>query len=152
MTRFEFGVSGSADRAAWDAAGGGAADMVAALLRSLGYANVFTAPPATSLCAEPIVLAAGEFVRDARQVDGTERGTLPVGVTVCCDDPRDAEATAHAVERDLRLAGWTGENTGWHARIVAVDTEAPRPLGRDGSGRWLWSLAAHLTIARNFDE
>ena len=53
MTRFEFGVSGSADRAAWDAAGGGAADVVAAPLRSLGYANVFTAPPAASLCAEP---------------------------------------------------------------------------------------------------
>ena len=69
MTRFEFGVSGSADKAAWDAAGGGAADVVAALLRSLGYGNVFTAPPAASLCAEPIVLAAGEFVRDARQVD-----------------------------------------------------------------------------------
>lgn len=152
MTRFEFGVSGSADRAAWDAAGGGAADVVAAPLRSLGYANVFTAPPAASLCAEPIVLAAGEFVRDARQVDGTERGTLPVGVTVCCDDPRDAEATAHAVERDLRLADWTGENAGWHVRVVAVDTSAPRPLGRDGSGRWLWGLAARLTIARDFDE
>lgn len=98
------------------------------------------------------MLAAGEFVRDARQVDSTERGTLPVGVTVCCDDPRDAEATAHAVERDLRLADWTGENTGWHVRVVAVDTAAPRPLGRDGSGRWLWSLAAVLTIARDFDE
>jgi hypothetical protein len=152
MTRFEFGVSGSADRAAWDAAGGSATDVVAALLRSLGYCNVFTAPPAASLCAEPIVLAAGELVRDARQADGTERGTLPVGVTVCCDDPRDAEATAHAVERDLRLADWTGENTGWHVRVVAVDTTAPRPLGRDGSGRWLWGLAAHLTIARGFDE
>jgi hypothetical protein len=51
MTRFSFGVSGSAGRAAWDAAGGGAADVAAALLRSLGYGNVFTAPPATSLCA-----------------------------------------------------------------------------------------------------
>ena len=34
MTRFEFGVSGGAGRAAWDAAGGGAADVAAALLRS----------------------------------------------------------------------------------------------------------------------
>lgn len=152
MTRFGLGVSGSADRASWDAAGGGAADVAAAILRSLGYANVFIAPPAVRFCAEPIVLAAGEFVRDARQADGTERGTLPVGVTVCCDDPRDAEATAHAVERDLRLADWTGENAGWHVRVVAVDTEAPRPLGRDGSGRWLWGLAAVLTIARGFDE
>lgn len=50
------------------------------------------------------MLEAGEFARDVRQVDGAERGTLPVGVTVCRDDPRDAEATAHAVERDLRLA------------------------------------------------
>lgn len=152
MTRFEFGVSGGAGRTAWDAAGGGAADVMAALLRSLGYGNVFTAPPAASLCAEPIVLEAGEFARDARQVDGAERGTLPVGVTVCCDDPRDAEATAHAVERDLRLADWTGEGAGWHVRVVAVDTAAPRPIGRDGSGRWLWGLAAVLTIARDFDE
>ena len=151
MTRFEFGVSGSVDRAAWDAAGGGAADVAAALLRSLGYGNVFTAPPAASLCAEPIVLAAGEFARDARQADGTERGTLPVGVTVCCDDPRDAEATVHAVERDLRLADWTGENTGWHVRVVAVDTAAPRSLGRDGSGRWLWGFTLLLTIERDFD-
>lgn len=152
MTRFEFGVSGSAGTAAWNTAGGGAADVVAVLLRALGYGNVFTAPPAARLCAEPIVLSAGEFVRDTRQVGGAERGMLPVSVTVCCDDPRDAEATAHAVERDLRLADWTGENTGWHVRVVAVDTVAPRPLGRDGSGRWLWSLAAVLTIARDFDE
>lgn len=152
MTRFEFGVSGSADRAAWDAAGGGAADVVAELLRSLGYGNVFTAPPAASLCAEPIVLAAGAWECEARLADGTERGRVPVDVTVCCEDPRDAEATAHAVERDLRLADWTGEGAGWHVRVVAVDTAAPRPLGRDGSGRWLWGLAAVLTIARDFDE
>ena len=110
MTRFEFGVSGSADRAAWDAAGGGAADVVAALLRSLGYGNVFTAPPAVSLCAEPIVLAAGEFVRDARQVDGTERGTLPVGGTVCCDDPRARrlDGREHRVARARRRGGHYG--------------------------------------------
>ena len=106
MTRFEFGVSGSADRAAWDAAGGGAADVATALLRSLGYDTVFTAPPG----ADPIVLAAGEFARDARQANG---------------------ATAHAVERDLRLADWTGENTGWRVHVVAVDTTAPGA----GSGR-----------------
>ena len=127
MTRFEFGVSGSADRAAWDAAGGGAADVATALLRSLGYDTVFTAPPG----ADPIVLAAGEFARDARQANGAERGTLPVGLTVCCDDPRHTEATAHAVERDLRLADWTGENTGWRVHVVAVDTTAPGA----GSGR-----------------
>lgn len=151
MTRFEFGVSGSADRAAWDAAGGGAADVVAALLRSLGYGNAFAAPPAARLCADPIVVTAGEFSRDARLVDGAERGTLPVGVTVCCEDSRDAEATAHAVERDLRLADWTGKGSGRHVRVVAVDTAAPRPLGRDGSGRWLWGLSALLTIARDLD-
>ena len=73
---------------------------------------MFTAPPAARLCCEPIVVAAGEFARDARLADGTERGALPVGVTVCCDDPRDAEATARAVERDLRRADWTGGTPG----------------------------------------
>ena len=150
MTTFEFGTSGGAGGAAWDAAGGGAADVAAALLRSLGYGNVFTAPPAPGLCAEPIVLTAGELSRDARLADGAERGTLPVGVTVCCDDPRDAEATAHAVERDLRLADWTGGDAGWHVRVVAVDTAAPRPLGRDGSGRWLWAFTLILTVVRDF--
>ena len=136
----------------WGAEGGGVADAVAALLRAMGYANVFTCLPPARACCEPIVLAQGAFEREARLADGTERGRVPVDVTVCCEDPRDAEATAHAVERDLRLADWTDENAGWHVRVVAVDTAAPRPLGRDGSGRWLWGLAAVLTIARDFDE
>ena len=85
--------------------------MVAALLRALGYGNVFTAPPAARLCCEPLVVAAGEFARDARLADGTERGALPVGVTVCCDDPRDAEA----------------DGAGGRAR--------PAPRGLDGAGR-----------------
>ncbi|WP_346697401.1 phage tail terminator protein [Thermophilibacter mediterraneus] len=152
MARFEFGVSGTSAPADWETRGGGAADVVAALLRALGYGNVFTAPPAARLCCEPIVVAAGEFARDARLADGTERGALPVGVTVCCDDPRDAEATARAVERDLRRADWTGRDAGWHLRVVAADTAAPRPLGRDGSGRWLWGFSLSLTIERDFDE
>lgn len=152
MEKYAFGASGGADRAAWDAAGGVVADVVAALLRALGYGNVFTVPPAPRVCCEPIVVSCGEFSRETRLVDGTERGTLPVGVTVCCDDPRDAEATANAVERDLRRADWMGHGAGWNLRVVAAGTAAPRPLGRDGSGRWLWALAAELTIERSFDE
>ena len=57
MTRFEFGVSGGAGRTAWDAAGGGAADVMAALLRSLGYGNVFTAPPSALRCASATALS-----------------------------------------------------------------------------------------------
>lgn len=133
----------------WDAEGGGAADAVAALLRATGYANVFTCPPPARACCEPIVLAQGAFEREARLADGTERGRVPVDVTVCCEDPRDAEATARAVERDLRRDSWEGFGEGWHCRVSAVDSEGPSPGGRDGSGRWLWGFTLVLTVVRD---
>lgn len=134
----------------WDGAGGGPADAAAALLRALGYANVFTCPPPARLCCEPIVLAQGAFEREARLADGTERGRVPVDVLVCCEGPRDAEATCRAVERDLRLADWTGAGEGWHLRVAAVDSGGSAPRGRDGSGRWLWGFTLILTVVIDY--
>lgn len=84
--------------------------------------------------------------RDARLADGAERGRVPVGVLVCCEDPRDSEATCRAVERDLRRESWTGAGDGWHCRVCAADSGGSAPRGRDGSGRWLWGFDLILTL------
>lgn len=152
MARYEFGASGTKAPPDWDAKGGGAADVAAAFLRSLGYANVFTAPPAARVCADPVVLTCTAWEREARLADGCERGAWTIDVLTCCEDPRDAEATACALERDVRRGDWDGAGDGWHVRVVACDTGAPEPRGRDGSGRWLWGFAMILTIARDFHE
>lgn len=151
MVRYDFGASGTNAPEDWEAKGGGIADAVAAFLRSLGFANVFATPPSARLCADPIVVACGAWECGARFSDGGERGVRTVDVLVCCEDPRDAEATACAVERDLRGGDWTDEGEGWHVRVTAVDTTAPTPRGRDGSGRWLWGLEAKLAVVRDFD-
>lgn len=130
----------------WDAEGGGVADAVATLLRALGYGNVFCSPPPARVCCEPIVLAQGAWEREARLADGTERGRVPVDVLVCCEDPRDAEATCRAVERNLRRDSWTGVGEGWRCRVGSVDSGGAAPRGRDGSGRWLWGFALILTV------
>lgn len=136
--------------AAFASAGGGPADVVAEMLRTLGYANAYATPPSARLCAEPVVVACGGWERTARLVDGAERGTQSVEVLVCCDDPTDAEATARAAERDLRGADWAGIS-GWEWRVIAVDSGGCRPVGRDGSGRWLWAFELVLTIEREID-
>lgn len=136
----------------WDTGGGGAADVVAALLRALGCGDVFACPPSARLCAEPVVVACGGWERESRQVDGGERGIREVEVLACREDPRAAEAVACALECGVRTAGWDGLGAGWHMRVVAADTEAPTPRGRDGSGRWVWGFTVRLTIARDFDE
>lgn len=151
MAGYVSGAAGSRDRPEWNAAGGGAADAVAEMLRTLGFGNAFTAPPSVRRCADPIVVACGGWERSSRQVGEAERGIRHVGVLVCCEDPHDAEATACAAERGLRRADWTGAGPGWHMRVAAVDTDAPAPHGRDGSGRWLWGFTVELTIARDFD-
>ena len=152
MNRYVFGSAGTHAPADWDSRGGGMGGVVASLLASLGFSNVFTSPPSAMLCADPIVVTCGSWRRASSQVDGCERGVRTVDVLVCCDDPGDAEATACSVERDLRLADWAGKGTGWHARVVSADTTAPAPRGRDGSGRWLWGFSVDLTIVRDFDE
>lgn len=134
----------------WDAEGGGVADVVAVLLRALGYGNVFTCPPPAHVCCEPIVLSQGSWEREARLADGAERGRVPVDVTVCCESARDAEATCRAVERDLRRDPWEGAGDGWRCRVSAADSGGCAPRGRDGSGRWLWGFTLTLTVVIDF--
>lgn len=134
----------------WDSEGGGVADVVATLLRALGYANVFCSPPPARVCCEPIVLTQGALERGARLADGTERGTVPVGVLVCCEDPRDAEATCRAVERDLRRDTWAGAGDGWRCRVCAADSGGSASRGRDGSGRWLWGFTLTMTVVIDY--
>lgn len=134
----------------WDAEGGGVADVVAALLKALGYGNAFCSPPPARVCCEPIVLSQGAWEREARLADGAERGRVPVDVLVCCEGPRDAEATCRAVERDLRRDPWEGAGDGWRCRVAAADSGGCAPMGRDGSGRWLWGFTLMLTVVIDY--
>lgn len=133
----------------WSAAAAGSVGIVAEVLRSLGYKDVFLAPPAAWRCEEPIVLEYGEWRRLAKLDDGSERGERDIAVIVCREDAGQAEAVCRAAERDLRRDGWTGLGSGWYCRVVARDTKPPEPMGRDASGRWLWKFTLTLTGARN---
>lgn len=126
-----------------------AAAMAAEVLADLGYTNVFTTPPSALVCCEPIVLGSAGWERESRQSDGSERGREAVRVLVCCDCAHDAEATCRAVERDLRGAAWPAGAVGGE-RVVAVDPDLPRSLGRDGSGRWLWGFDLECVVVRDY--
>lgn len=122
----------------------GEAAAVAAALRAAGYANAWDVPVSPRLCSEPIVCRQGAFARSSRQEDGGERGCRAVTVTVCCEDPRDAEATANGVAADLAGVDWARAARPAWLRFVAADVGAPAYLGRDGSGRWLWGMEVRL--------
>lgn len=125
-----------------------AAATVAGKLAELGYTNVFTTPPSALVCCEPIVVAPGGWEREARLPDGSERGREDVGVLVCCDDPRDAEATCRACERELRAAEWDGAAGAEGLRLVSVDSGGAQARGRDASGRWLWGFSLECVVVR----
>jgi hypothetical protein len=124
---------------------GVAARMVRDALREAGYANAYDVPVAAWVCCEPIVVSCGEWARESRQADGTERGTRKLVAHVCCDDPGDAEATARAVAADLAAWDWAAAETPAGTRIVACDVGRPVPYGRDRSGRWVWDVPMTMT-------
>ena len=126
-----------------------AADIAVGILRGMGYANAYSIAPSAAVCAEPIVLVSKGWEREARFADGSERGREGVSTIVCCDSVSDARATAFAVERDLRRVVWNAVDG---VRIVSVDTDMPRSLGRDSSGRWLWGFTLSCVVVRNFDR
>lgn len=133
-------------------AGVGAARYVAFALRGRGYSNVFTFVPGVRDCAEPIVVRQHEWMREARFDDGTERGAERVRVYVCMDGEVDAESTANAVVRDLRLVDWSSVPVDEGMRIVSVDVGVPAELGRDGSGRWVRTVDVLCTVVRPCGE
>lgn len=124
----------------------GAAGFACAVLRGLGYSNVFDVAPSVRVCCEPIVLGGNGFECEARFADGSVRGTEKVSVLVCCDDARDSENTCRAVWADLRGCGWPGLAALDCCRVVAVACGVPTYRGRDGSGRWLWGFEMDCTV------
>ena len=133
-------------------AGVGATRYVALALQGRGYSNVFTFVPSVRDCAEPIVVRQHEWTREVRFDDGTERGAERVRVYMCMDCEVDAENTANAVVRDLRLVDWGSVPVDDDMRIVSVDVGAPAELGRDGSGRWVRTIDVLCMVVRPCGE
>lgn len=124
---------------------GVAARMVRDALREAGYANAYDVPVAAWVCCEPIVVSCGEWARESRQADGTERGTRRLVAHVCCDDPSDAEATARAVAADLAARDWARPGEAAGTRVISCDVGRPVLYGRDRSGRWVWDVPMVMT-------
>lgn len=126
---------------------GSCADSVAKLLVKAKFTSVFTEIPSALACPEPIVAAAGGFVREVRQVE-EERGAVTVSVRVVRNVRRNAESVACACERALRRARWEECADAGQFRICGLDTTAPELELQDSSGRWVWKFEVILTVAR----
>lgn len=126
---------------------GSCADSVANMLVKAKFTSVFTEIPSALSCPEPIVVAAGGFVREMRQV-AEERGAVTVSVRVVRNLRRDAESVACACERALRRARWGECADAGQYRVCGLDTAAPELESRDSSGRWVYRFEVILTVAR----
>lgn len=125
------------------------ADCIAELLVAGGFSSLFSKSSPSALdCAEPIVMAEGEFRRTSR-IDREERGNVPVTVVVVRETSHDAEEVASACEKWLRSCDWEAcaEDGDW--RIVGVDTAPPRFKERDSSGRYVWEFKVDVTAVRS---
>ena len=126
---------------------GSCAVSVAKLLVDAKFTSVFTEIPSALACPEPIVVAAGGFVRDVRMAE-EERGAVTVAVRVVRNVSANAESAAYACERALRRARWEECAEAGQFRIVALDTSAPALELQDKSGRWVWKFEVVLTVVR----
>ena len=122
------------------------ADVVAAMLRAGGMNNVFSVPVPASLCAEPIVVAAGEYERTARPAGG-ERGTLGLRVLCVRNTLGEANDAAVRVREVLRDTDWERWAEAGDVRIFGMDAGYPAERGRDGSGRWVCAVDVELAVA-----
>lgn len=124
------------------------AESVAKLLADGHFTSYFTkACPSALDCAEPIVVLAGAFARDARMSE-EERGSVVVTVLVVREVAADAEHVAVAAERAVRRADWEPYADAGSYRIVGVDTTAPVFKERDRSGRYVWGFDVTCTVVR----
>lgn len=124
---------------------------VVGMLAAGGVADVFRTPPSALLCAEPTVVSFSGWERLARPPEGGERGRAAVTVRCVRETDAAAEDAARACEAAVREAGraaWNEDGAG--VRIVAVDAQAPRREGVDGSGRTVWAVDVMLTMTRDF--
>lgn len=126
---------------------GNPANFVASLLVRTKFTNVFTFSCPALECAEPIVVVAGGFVRDVRQVE-EERGAVTVCVRIVRNGEADARSVAEACERALRGAPWDGGADPGQYRVVGLDTTAPEFELRDSSGRFVFKFDVVLTVVR----
>jgi len=126
---------------------GNPANFVASLLVRAKFTNVFTQSCSALECPEPIVVAAGGFVRDVQMVS-EERGAVTVCVRVVRNVEMDARSVAEACERALRGSPWDpGADSGQY-RVCGLDTTAPSLELRDSSGRFVYRFDVILTVAR----
>ena len=126
---------------------GNLGNFVASLLVRAKFTNLFTFSCPALVCPEPIVVAAGGFVRNVRMAE-EERGAVTVAVRVVRNVSADAESAAYACERALRHARWEECAEAGQFRIVALDTSAPALELQDKSGRWVWKFEVVLTVVR----
>ena len=134
----------------FEGAGSAAAGVLATLLASVGYKDVYTHRPSALYAPEPIVIQVGAWEREARLADDEgERGLVRLDVMVVRECWAVAEAVAHGIERSLRKGALRGYGEGWHMRMTGIDTGLPQCKGQDKSGRWIWGFEVWMTIARD---
>lgn len=122
--------------------------MVGRALADGGFSCHFSEVPSAADDPEPTVVREGPFERLAALPGGEERGRALVRVLVVREQDAEAEAAALAREGWLRSCGWERRGRAGRWRAAGLDTTAPAPLGRDGSGRFVWGFDAELTLVR----
>lgn len=115
--------------------------VVAGMLMDTGIKDVFVGRPSVMACAEPVTVEPAECVGEERFADGLRGGGYRVGVVVCRETARASCEAALACERALRCGSWEPYGD---ERVVCVTAAAPRALGRDGSGCWLYEVRATI--------
>lgn len=95
---------------------------------------------------EAVILGFG--VPEQRRYDyaGTQEETLRVTVIVKRLSEIRAQEDAQRAERALRMAPLESDNGSY--RLKSIDTDAPRPLPWDESGRWVWAFDIRATTTR----
>lgn len=130
----------------------GLAKVIADALVRLGYDNAYDYVPPTYECCEPIVVRQHEFECGPTLPDGSALGTERFRVYAVMDTEKDARSTAAGVVCSLHgvLPGELMEVEGHRVRGIEVDE--PYSLGRDSSGRWVYSVDVVLSVVRDFVE